>query len=113
MAESNRVIVFSSIESVASSIKEHTAEVPIEVVQDAALGGYGGTVEFDPTQLQQDTIEKLRQAEILISEPAVVAKLLTSFPDIFDNLKWCQSTYAGVDPLLPDQPRFAVTRFAG
>jgi phosphoglycerate dehydrogenase-like enzyme len=104
------------------------------------LSGYGGTVVFDPSKLSQESKRLLQQAEILITEPHVLAKLLlllkkeekenesssspsSSHPLLLSNLKWCQSTYAGVDPVITaiqnhdttplSLPPFVLTRFAG
>jgi len=82
------------------------------------LSGYGGTVEFYPTKLENDTLIKLKQAEILISEPFVVAKLLEFDKDSLASLDWGFSTYAGVDPIFKSTKisfplHFKLTRFAG
>ncbi|KAG7342625.1 D-isomer specific 2-hydroxyacid dehydrogenase, NAD binding domain containing protein [Nitzschia inconspicua] len=98
-----------------------------EIVDPSALSGYGGTVVFDPSNLSEESKRKLRRAEILITEPHVLAKLLlqssSSSESLLKNLKWCQSTYAGVDPLFVVKetlqsmqqwpPAFVLTRFAG
>uniref|UniRef100_A0A7S0ACQ9 D-isomer specific 2-hydroxyacid dehydrogenase NAD-binding domain-containing protein n=1 Tax=Minutocellus polymorphus TaxID=265543 RepID=A0A7S0ACQ9_9STRA len=59
----------------------------------------------------------LREAQILISEPAVIASLLRHDASALENLKWCQSSFAGVDPLfragLELPLSFQLTRFAG
>jgi len=75
-------------------------------------------VEFEPKNLSTSTLQSLETAEVLISEPAVVASLLRHDARCLKNLKWCQSTYAGVDPLFaPDLASTAkpwiLTRFAG
>lgn len=93
------VTVFSSIQGIAQSLRDADPNLPLQVVQDEALCGYGGTVEFNPSALCADTKSILQQAEILISEPAVVAALLDYDRSALSSLKWCQSTYAGVDPL--------------
>ena len=67
------VTVFSSIGDVAESLSSACADVPLRVVADEALVGYGGTVEFDPKRLSIETVSALKEAEILIAEPAVVA----------------------------------------
>ena len=116
------VTVFSSIPSVAESMVTLCSDIPVKVVNDDALGGYGGTVDFEPSKLTDETRAALSQAEILISEPAVVASILNHNISALQSLKWCQSTYAGVDPLfslsddgiplIPRQP-WILTRFAG
>ena len=93
------VTVFSSIPGIAQSLQDADPNLPLQVVQDEALNGYGGTVVFNPAALSNDTKSILQQAEILISEPAVVAALLDYDKFSLSSLAWCQSTYAGVDPI--------------
>lgn len=93
------VTVFSSIPGVAQSLRNADPTLPLKIIEDEALCGYGGTVEFDPAALSEETKSVLKQAEVLISEPAVVAALLDHDSSALPVLKWCQSTYAGVDPL--------------
>ena len=88
------VTVFSSIPNIAKSLRSHLPT--LEEVVDPALGGYGGTVEFCAEALQARTRQQLRMAQILITEPAVLAEILEKDPDAVPNLQWCQSTYAGV-----------------
>lgn len=111
------VTVFSSILDVAESLSSACADIPLHVIVDEALGGYGGTVEIDPNRLSAETMASLREAQILISEPAAIASLLKHDASALENLKWCQSTYAGVDPLfragLELPLSFQLTRFAG
>lgn len=115
------ITVFSSITNIVPALKE-TGVPLVEIVDEAALSGYGGTVEFNVTKLQASSKAKLRDAEILITEPATLVDLLTYHNDedtapLLPNLKWCQSTYAGVDPLfkanIPFPLPFTLTRFAG
>lgn len=109
--------VFSSIPDIAPSLKRAAPTLDLQVIEDAALGGYGGTVTFDPKLLTDTTRQQLAQAKALITEPAVLAKILQDNPNAFPNLQWCQSTYAGVDPLFDaglDLPlSFTLSRFAG
>ena len=116
------VTVFSSIQGIAESLQDADSNLPLKIVQDDALCGYGGTVEFDPSALSAETKSILRQAKILISEPAVVAALLDHDRCALSSLKWCQSTYAGVDPLFnssyfknssTNNIPWKLTRFAG
>ncbi|EJK52644.1 hypothetical protein THAOC_28069 [Thalassiosira oceanica] len=76
-----------------------------------------GPSSFDPSRLQEDTKASLAAAEILITEPFVIAKLLEHDPSGLSSLRWCQSTYAGVDPIFNARislPRdWILTRFAG
>mmetsp|Transcript_26622 Transcript_26622/g.37499 ORF Transcript_26622/g.37499 Transcript_26622/m.37499 type:complete len:370 (-) Transcript_26622:1394-2503(-) len=128
----NTITVFSSIPNVAKSLKAAVSLTSIrspphihEIIDQDALGGYGGTIEFDVTKLADETRIQLQKAEILVTEPAVLASIILHdkrkpIGDIFPNLKWCQSTYAGVDPLFnnPDMLQcmplpFTLTRFAG
>lgn len=115
------VTVFSSIQGIAKSLRDADPNLPLQVVEDENLCGYGGTVEFNPSALSADTKSILQQAEILISEPAVVAALLDYDRLALSSLKWCQSTYAGVDPLFNSsffsssstKIPWKLTRFAG
>ena len=116
------VTVFSSIQGTAQSLRDADPNLPLQVVQDPALSGFGGTVEFNPSALSAETKSILQKAEILISEPAVVAALLDYDKFALSSLKWCQSTYAGVDPLFnssffssisPTNIPWKLTRFAG
>ena len=112
------VTIFSSIVDVAESLSSACTDIPLRVLADEALGGYGGTVEFDPKRLSTETVSALKEAEILIAEPAVIASLLMHDASSLQSLKWCQSTYAGVDPLfrtaIPAHAlKFRLTRFAG
>ncbi|KAL7581716.1 hypothetical protein ACA910_022256 [Epithemia clementina (nom. ined.)] len=119
------VTVFSSIPSVADSLVAMCTDIPFNIIKDDALGGYGGTVDFQPSSLTTSTRLALSKAEILISEPTVVASILKYDATSLQNLKWCQSTYAGVDPLfvvsadgvgnrlLQPRPQWTLTRFAG
>jgi phosphoglycerate dehydrogenase-like enzyme len=53
--------------------------------------------------LSETSIQWLQEAEILITEPHLLAQLLLWQQEnnhkLLVNLKWCQSTYAGVDPI--------------
>eukprot|EP00592_Proboscia_alata_P004290 CAMPEP_0194376068 /NCGR_PEP_ID=MMETSP0174-20130528/24578_1 /TAXON_ID=216777 /ORGANISM="Proboscia alata, Strain PI-D3" /LENGTH=356 /DNA_ID=CAMNT_0039156615 /DNA_START=65 /DNA_END=1135 /DNA_ORIENTATION=+ len=128
MSTCRRVTIFSSIPSVVESIQKSVAvnelkltQIPhLDIIRDASLTGYGGTVNFNPTKLEPSTLETLSRTEILISEPAVVADLLTHHPLALKNLCWLQSTYAGVDPIFnqlldskKELPAWRLTRFAG
>ena len=94
------ITVFSSIQGIAQSLHEADPTLPLQIIDDEqALGGYGGTVEFNPAALSTQTKSILKHATILISEPAVIASLLDYDNNALSSLKWCQSTYAGVDPI--------------
>jgi phosphoglycerate dehydrogenase-like enzyme len=109
------ITVFTSITKIAPALRQAAPSIPLIEIVDEALGGHGGTVEFQATNIQESTRRELAQAEILITEPVVLAALLEVME--LPNLKWCQSTYAGVDPLFPlttsTIPNFTLTRFAG
>jgi len=117
------VTVFTSIAGICRRLREADPHLPLVEICDDCLTGFGGTVHFDASQLSSHTVEQLRAAEILIAEPAVLAPLLMlqqdeeQEQDLFPNLHWVQSTYAGVDPLLKlDKTllsNFTLTRFAG
>jgi phosphoglycerate dehydrogenase-like enzyme len=69
-----------------------------------ALSGYGGTVIFDADKLSTNSRRILQETEILITEPVVLAAILETEANLaqlqtLPKLQWCQSTYAGVDPL--------------
>jgi phosphoglycerate dehydrogenase-like enzyme len=134
-----RVTIFSSIASIAEALQKAAPWLPLDCVHDPeALSGYGGTVVFAADKLSPESRRILGETEILITEPAVLAAILreessTSLAQLrtLPRLEWCQSTYAGVDPLLrllddrqgadvPISPRrqellptFTLTRFAG
>lgn len=131
------ITLFTSIRNIGPALRQ--AQLPLdEIVDEQALGGYGATIEFNPSRLQASSIQKLQAAEILITEPAVLAELIllnnnnnststssiehgtSSSSSLLPNLKWCQSTYAGVDPLFRAKQDltlfplpFTLTRFAG
>lgn len=89
------ITIFTSIPNIGLALR--TSNLPLLELVDDALQGYGGTIEFDASQLQPITQRQLQSAEILITEPAVLAKLLQNME--LPKLKRCQSTYAGVHPL--------------
>ena len=112
------VTVFSSIPEVAESLLSSCRDFSLDIIKDDALSGYGGTVDFRPENLTARTFESLEKAVVLVSEPAVVASLLGYDANCLPNLKWCQSTYAGVDPLFARKiattaKPWILTRFAG
>jgi phosphoglycerate dehydrogenase-like enzyme len=110
------IALFTSISDIAPALRKAAPSLPLLEIVDEALGGYGGTVEFHASKIQKETKTQLAAAEILITEPVVLAALLQHMT--LPNLIWCQSTYAGVDPLFAasNQPMprsFTLTRFAG
>ena len=122
MTEEVAIVIFTSIDGIAQYLYDADPTLPIKEVKDDALSGYGGTVEFDPSSLNPETVDKLKQAVILISEPSVVAQLLEHDANALSSLRWCQSTYAGVDPIFnfffPSRSisfplSWTLTRFAG
>jgi phosphoglycerate dehydrogenase-like enzyme len=130
-----RVTLFSSISQIESALRDAAPDLLLDIVDDpAALSGYGGTVHFNREAMADQTREILAKTEILITEPAVLAAILETDPaakNTLPSLKWCQSTYAGVDPIFrvvhkfrDDEinqkksvqemhPSFTLTRFAG
>ena len=77
VTEEVAIVIFTSIfNGIAQHLYDADPTLPIKEVNDDALSGYGGTVEFDPSSLNPETVDTLKQAVILISEPAVVAQLL-------------------------------------
>ena len=114
------ITIFTSIRTIAPSLRQARPDLLLRVVTDPALDGYGGTVEFSPQRLQRSTIDQLAQAEILITEPAVLSAILHHTPHAFPCLQWCQSTYAGVDAMFAQKGStssashpWRLTRFAG
>jgi phosphoglycerate dehydrogenase-like enzyme len=127
-----RVTIFSSIASIAETLQKAAPWLPLDCVHDPeALSGYGGTVIFAAHKLSTESRRILGETEVLITEPAVLAAILRDESSLaqlqtLPRLQWCQSTYAGVDPLfrlLEDRqtaqdvslllPTFTLTRFAG
>jgi phosphoglycerate dehydrogenase-like enzyme len=117
MVANPTVTIFSSIEGIARTLRDADPTIPLEVLTDGALSGYGGTINFEPSSLRDETKLALKKAEVLISEPTVIAELLEHDASALSNLKWCQSTYAGVDPIFKSKLAFPLpfklTRFAG
>eukprot|EP00579_Thalassiosira_antarctica_P012523 CAMPEP_0201922058 /NCGR_PEP_ID=MMETSP0903-20130614/10210_1 /ASSEMBLY_ACC=CAM_ASM_000552 /TAXON_ID=420261 /ORGANISM="Thalassiosira antarctica, Strain CCMP982" /LENGTH=346 /DNA_ID=CAMNT_0048459131 /DNA_START=79 /DNA_END=1116 /DNA_ORIENTATION=- len=114
------VTIFTSIQGIAQSLHDADPSLPVEVIQDDALNGYGGTIHFDPPSLRPETKLALKNAQILISEPAVVAQLLEHDASALSSLRWCQSTYAGVEAIFNNSSltntfllSWKLTRFAG
>ena len=89
------IVIFSSISNVAQSLRDADSSLPLIEINDQALSGYGGTVNFDPSSLSDRTISTLKDAVILISEPFVIAQLLEYNENALSSLNWCMSTYAG------------------
>eukprot|EP00977_Amphora_coffeiformis_P016690 scaffold5237_cov179-Amphora_coffeaeformis.AAC.3 len=126
-----RVTLFTSITSIAETLQKAAPWLPLDCVHDPeALSGYGGTVNFQADMLSNESRRIFQNTEVLITEPAVLAAILQKETNMakletFPLLQWCQSTYAGVDPLfrLLDEmkastgtitnPSFTLTRFAG
>jgi phosphoglycerate dehydrogenase-like enzyme len=118
MSKPNNVVtIFSSIEGIAQTLRAADPSLQIEVAEDSSLNGCRGALNFDPSLLADETKHALQRAEILIAEPAVIAKLLEHDASVLSSLQWCQSTYAGVDPLFKSNLSFPLpwklTRFAG
>mmetsp|Transcript_18833 Transcript_18833/g.54499 ORF Transcript_18833/g.54499 Transcript_18833/m.54499 type:complete len:353 (+) Transcript_18833:136-1194(+) len=111
------VTLFTSIPDVAEELLRDAPDLPLKIVTDPGLSGHGGTINFDPTLLSARTHRILADAVVLIAEPSVVAKLLRNDAGALPRLKWCQSTYAGVDSLfkelVPNNVPWKLTRFAG
>ena len=134
VARTPRVTLFTSIASIAETLQKAAPWLPMDCVHDPeALSGYGGTVNFKADKLSNESRKVFQDTEILITEPAVLAAILQTESNLaqletFPRLKWCQSTYAGVDPLFSllekrkesesstsenSMPSFTLTRFAG
>ena len=100
MTEEVAIVIFTSIDGIAQHLYDADPTLPIKELNDDALSGYGGTVEFDPSSLNPETVATLKQAVILISEPSVVAQLLEHDANALSSLQWCQSTYADMQVLI-------------
>jgi len=110
-----RVTVFTSIPNIGETLVRASPALDFEILKDGGLDR--GATSFSPDRLQNTTRHALSHAEVLIAEPAVLAKLLQHDALALPRLKWCQSTFAGVDPLfnagLELPLSFQLTRFAG
>lgn len=110
------ITVFSSIRDIVPALRR--TSLPLQEIEDPVLSAGTSTSSGASTfwdvnigMLQESTKERLANAEILITEPVLLAQLWKH--SLIPKLKWCQSTYAGVDPLLGLSLPFVVTRFAG
>ena len=74
--QTQTIVIFSSIQGIAQSLHDDHPDLPLREVKDEALGSHGGTVRFDPSSLRQESIAILKGAQILISEPAIIDRLL-------------------------------------
>jgi phosphoglycerate dehydrogenase-like enzyme len=107
------VTVFTSIPNIDGVLlRVVSSTLKLNIVKDPTLD-----CSFDPSSLLDSTRDALSRAEILITEPAILAKLLQDDPGCLPRLEWCQSTFAGVDPLFRANLKlplsFRLTRFAG
>eukprot|EP00746_Dinoflagellata_sp_MGD_P126047 gnl/MRDRNA2_/MRDRNA2_60975_c0_seq1.p1 gnl/MRDRNA2_/MRDRNA2_60975_c0~~gnl/MRDRNA2_/MRDRNA2_60975_c0_seq1.p1 ORF type:complete len:364 (+),score=62.41 gnl/MRDRNA2_/MRDRNA2_60975_c0_seq1:97-1188(+) len=118
------VTVFCSIGHIMNKIESLWPEAPITVIRDDAMSIRGATIKFDPKALSEKTYALLAEAEIILSEPAIIGDLLSFRPEALPKVKWIQSTFAGVDALFKSQwftsrpelkstPPWTLTRFAG
>ena len=116
---SPNVVIFSTINQIATSLRKKAPNISIHEIRDDALLPLSGDFKiFEPRNIQASTFQQLKDAQILITEPVLLAKILEYNSDALPNLKWCQSTFAGVDTIF-DTPgliyplHFTLTRFAG
>ncbi len=126
-SRSHRIAIFSSIEDLASALCQSAPHLFFEEIRPDAMfeqrnaGGKRTVSSFElyPEELQAAIIERLAHVEILVTEPATLAAILKNNPSALPNLKWCQSTFAGVDAVfdsgidMKSSPPFILTRFAG
>jgi len=129
---SHQIAIFSSIEGIAPALRQCAPHLSFEEIRDDDAMIFTPKSEgkekssykyigFNPRNLQAETIERLTQVEILITEPAVLAAILKHNPGSLPNLKWCQSTFAGVDAMfdagidvdMKVSSPFILTRFSG
>ncbi|GFH48130.1 NAD(P)-binding protein [Chaetoceros tenuissimus] len=88
-----KVVIFSSIQNLHSTLAD--LDIDIQDLYDNELE----SIDFDASCLKPSTFEVLKEAEILITEPKILANILEHDPDILQKLRWCQSTFAGVDAI--------------
>lgn len=88
-----KVVVFSSIKKLYSTLAD--LDIDIQYLYDNELE----SIDFNASCLKPSTFQMLKEAEILITEPKILANILEYNPDILQKLRWCQSTFAGVDAI--------------
>jgi len=94
----NTITVFSSIPTIFGALQQANPNIPLVEIQDESSFFL---FNMDPTLLKRKSLDQLARAEILVTEPIVLAKLLESPRVKLPKLRWCQCTFAGVDPLFP------------
>jgi phosphoglycerate dehydrogenase-like enzyme len=78
-------------------ILSQDSEIYKQLIQQASLAGLTIQSTSDPSQ----AIRQGSHADLLLGEPSLVSKVLNSLP----HVKWVQTTWAGVEPLLADGMR--------
>jgi len=114
----NTITVFSTVPNLANALREANPELSILEMEDDALTHRNVEEPFDASDLSKKSLGHLARAEILVTEPSILANLMDEEKVQMDRLVWCQSTCAGVDPLFPlpekyKTPSFLLTRMAG
>lgn len=90
------VTVFSSVQNIISTLRDGCpSTIKFHGIDDDQL--QNGPNSLDASALKLSTLNKLKEAEILITEPEILRKILEFDSNALPNLKWCQSTFAGVD----------------
>ncbi|XP_077997379.1 glyoxylate/hydroxypyruvate reductase A-like [Glandiceps talaboti] len=105
------VTIFCKVPGLQELMRKRCPNIQTKVVDAGEIGNTYGLEK----KLSNEELKELAEAEILLTDPGVVVNLLYKFP----NLKWMQSTWAGVDNIFDnlDQskplPTYKLTRFAG
>ncbi|XP_077992693.1 glyoxylate/hydroxypyruvate reductase A-like [Glandiceps talaboti] len=105
------VTIFSRIPGIQALLQKRHPNIPTKVV-DAGPMGSGIFLE---KKMAPEELKELGEAEIILTDTPIVIDMLYKFP----NLKWMQSTWAGVDSVFDNLdkskplPSYKLTRFAG
>lgn len=95
----NTICVFSTIPQLALTLQQANPMVP---VVDLLLNiPPTATTSVVDHLLSPDALHLLSQTEILVTEPILLRQLLAASQVNLTRLRWCQSTFAGVDALFP------------
>nr|XP_054754677.1 uncharacterized protein in proB 3'region-like [Lytechinus pictus] len=108
-SRSPSVVLYSIYTEGPRGIKDSLQTICPKVFEDCTV------VDWDEEPLSDKSVRSLREAEIILMDPHKLPSLMT----VIENVKWIQSTWAGVDSfinkfdpaLLP--PKFTLTRCAG
>eukprot|EP00057_Strongylocentrotus_purpuratus_P001244 XP_001197321.2 PREDICTED: glyoxylate/hydroxypyruvate reductase A HPR2 [Strongylocentrotus purpuratus] len=109
LARSPSVVVYSECTEGPKGIKECLKTISPKIFEGCTF------VDRNEEPLSDESVESFRKAEIVLMDTERLPALMTTL----ENVKWVQSTWAGVDAfinkidpaLLP--PKFTLTRLAG